>query len=86
MGDRLTFTKFKVHVYQVTGKAILVAFGNELEAKWLARSNIRSDDDRRMVEINHQLESNDAIQTTIHVVDWLVRKEGWKIDQQGELP
>ena len=82
MGDRLTFTKFNgVRIYEVTGKAIAVCLTDSDLGKpqrWLARSNIRSDDDRRMVEIGQQLQAHDYIVTSIHVVDWLVKKEGWK--------
>lgn len=79
MGERLTFTKFSVKIFQVTSAAIRIRFGDEQpgQGRWLARSNIRSDDDKRMAEIRQQLEANDFIETSIHIVDWLVRKEGW---------
>ena len=80
MGERLTFTKFiGVKVYQVTAKAAMVRFKDEQpgDGRWVARSNMRSDDDKRMGEIRQQLEANDFIETSIHIVDWLVRKEGW---------
>lgn len=81
MGERLTFTKFGVKIWQVTDRAILFDFkGMEAAPSiWLARSNMRSDDDKRMKEIKQQLESRNAVGTEIHIVDWLVRKEGWAV-------
>lgn len=82
MGERLTFTKFNsVRVYSVFDKSILVCLSDSDLGKphtVIARSNLRSDDDKRMVEIGFQLESRDYVKTEIHIVDWLVRKEGYK--------
>jgi len=82
MGERLTFTKFtKARVFVVTDNAIQVSLGGDRDLgktmPWIARSNIRSDDDRRMDEVSTQLSSRSYIDTPIHVVDWLVRKEGY---------
>lgn len=81
MGARLTFTKYPVEILQVTQNAALVIAthgkNNELLNKfWIPRSNVRSDEDRRLSEIKVQLETHARIKTHLHIVDWFARKEG----------
>ena len=87
MNGRLTFTKFVgVKIYAVTDKAIQVRFKHENardEAHWIARSNLCSDDDKRMAEVHLQLQSTSSITTAIHIADWLAKKEGW-LEQDEE--
>ena len=84
MADKLTFTKMKVRIHAVTADAfkadVLIREsgnnGGAIWAKgvWVPRSNIRSDDDKRVGELTpHQIHN-----THVHVADWFRDSRGWK--------
>ncbi len=83
MGDKLTFSKMKVKVIGLTDNAVQVniRIGDKTNtwanSVWIPRSNIRSDDDRRVGEMKQQLESAGSVSSHLYVVDWFRNQRGW---------
>lgn len=88
LGDRLTFTKVKVAVMKVTADAFLANVRINTNSNvnglglWIPRSNIRSDDDKRMDEIATQLDGTNFVNTFVFVADWYVASKQWKVNEK----
>lgn len=85
MGDRLTFSKMKMRIHKVTNDAFLCDVKINQQTNtwatqvWVPRSNIRSDDDKKMNEHREMLDAGSFvfIKTFVHVADWFRDSRKW---------